>query len=251
MRFVEIDVLKGIAVILMSLFHIYYFPTQLGYLEFNSNTTRLKITARIAQFIFITCVGINLVFQYKNSNDKKTTMTEYVSKNIGRFTKLLLGAFFMSVFTYFVFGNNFVKFGILHFILLSSMVLMPFLNNLFVVKSLLAIVLVIWYLVKTNPSLFYNVPKVPAFLCGFYSEWGAVDHFSIVPWISLILIGILLGHYIYKHKPTILSNEAKETTIVKSLAFVGKHSFSLYILHWLVIYVVFCHIYPKYVRVSV
>ena len=70
MRLVEIDLLKGIAVILMSLFHIYYFPTQLGYYEFNSNTTPLLITARIAQFIFILCVGINLVFQYKNSEEK-------------------------------------------------------------------------------------------------------------------------------------------------------------------------------------
>ena len=249
MRFVEIDVLKGVAVILMCIFHIYYFPTQLGYLEFNSNTIRLQIIARIAQFIFITCVGINLVFQYKNSNEKKTSMVDYITKNSKRFTKLLLGAFFMSVFTYFVFGNNFVKFGILHFILLSSIFLMPFLNNLFVVKSLLAFVFVIWYLVKTNPALFYNVPKVPAFLCGFYYEWNAVDHFSIIPWISLILIGILVGHYLYKHKPRILSENVKNTAVVKSFAFVGEHSFSLYILHWLVIYIIFCHIYPKYVRV--
>lgn len=248
MRFVEIDVLKGLAVILMSIFHIYYFPTQLGYYEFNSNTTRLLITARIAQFIFIICVGINLVLQYKNSKEKNIDTTEYISKNVSRFTKLLLGAFFMSVFTYFVFGSNFVKFGILHFILLSTIFLMPFLNNLLIIKTLLAIVLIVWYLVKTNPSLFYNVPKIPAFLCGFYSEWGSVDHFSIIPWISLILVGILLGHSLYKHKPTFLSEEIKETTIVKSLAFVGKNSFSLYIIHWLVIYVVFCKIYPNYVR---
>ena len=76
----------------------------------------------------------------------------------------------MSVFTYFIFGSNFVKFGILHFILLSTIFLMPFLNNLLIVKTLLATVLIIWSLVKTNPSLFYNVPKVPAFLCGFYSN---------------------------------------------------------------------------------
>ena len=83
----------------------------------------------------------------------------------------------------------------------------------------------------------------------FLFEWGSVDHFSIIPWISLILIGILLGHSLYKHKPKLLSKNIKETTIVKSLAFVGKHSFSLYIIHWLVIYVFFCHIYPKYIVV--
>ena len=61
-RYHEIDILKGIAVICMIIFHFFYFPNQYGFKEIEYNTKTLKIIAKIAQIIFITSVGINLVF---------------------------------------------------------------------------------------------------------------------------------------------------------------------------------------------
>ena len=61
-RYDEIDILKGIAVICMVVFHLFYFPNQYGFKEFEYDTITLKTVAKISQIIFITCVGINLVF---------------------------------------------------------------------------------------------------------------------------------------------------------------------------------------------
>ena len=61
-RYEEIDILKGVAVICMVVFHFFYFPNQYGFKEIEYNTMFLKIIAKIAQIIFITCVGINLAF---------------------------------------------------------------------------------------------------------------------------------------------------------------------------------------------
>ena len=57
-RYEEVDILKGIAVISMVIFHIFYFPNQYGFKEIEYDTVPLKITAKVAQIIFIKCVGI-------------------------------------------------------------------------------------------------------------------------------------------------------------------------------------------------
>ena len=78
-RYDEIDILKGIAVICMVVFHFFYFPNQYGFKEIEYNTNLLKITAKIAQIIFITCVGVNLVFA-KNKNSDPYVHVQRVMK---------------------------------------------------------------------------------------------------------------------------------------------------------------------------
>ena len=56
MRYQSIDVMKGVAVVFMLIFHIFYFPNVYGYKEFNYDTKLLNTIARIAQIIFITAV---------------------------------------------------------------------------------------------------------------------------------------------------------------------------------------------------
>ena len=108
--FHEIDILKGIAVICMIIFHIYYFPNQYGYKEFDYKTLPLQTIAKIAQLIFITCVGINLVL----SNQKKDVYPW------NRILNLVFFASCMSLFSYFIFESKYIKFGILHFISLGK-----------------------------------------------------------------------------------------------------------------------------------
>ena len=59
MRYPEIDILKGVAVICMVIYHFFYFPNQYGFKEIKYDTYLLETIAKIAQFIFIGSVGIN------------------------------------------------------------------------------------------------------------------------------------------------------------------------------------------------
>ena len=125
MRYECVDILKGIAVVFMIVFHIFYFPNQYGYKEFNYDTRTLNIMARIAQIIFITGVGVNIYLSYQNSKNKK----EFYEKQLKRIFKLLSLAIFITLFSYFIFGDKFVKFGILHFMAIASLILMLFVDN--------------------------------------------------------------------------------------------------------------------------
>jgi peptidoglycan/LPS O-acetylase OafA/YrhL len=66
-----------------------------------------------------------------------------------------------------------------------------------------------------------------------------------MPWIIFICLGIIIGHYIYKERPTLPEN-LKDTTMMGLLEKTGKYSFEIYIVHWLVIYLIFCIVYPKF-----
>jgi uncharacterized membrane protein len=244
-RYEEIDILKGIAVISMVIFHVFYFPNQYGFKEIEYDTFPLKVTAKVAQIIFITCVGINLVFSYYISQEKKQDKKQYIKKQLYRIGKLAFCALFMTLFTYFVFGYNFVKFGILHFVAFSSLLLVPFVNNMSAIYSFLVIITVLYFLVNQDRSMFSGVPPKTAFISGFYFNYPALDHFPLIPWILLILIGIILGHLIIKYEPE-LPDGVKNNELSYTLQGIGKHSLEVYMIHWLVIYLIFCHIYPQY-----
>jgi len=244
MRYEFIDILKGVAVILMIIFHIFYFPNQYGFKEFNYDTNTLNIVAKVAQIIFITGVGINIYLSYKNSKTKE----EFYEKQLKRIFKLLAFAIFITIFSYFIFGDKFVKFGILHFMAIASLLLLLFVDNQKAIIGIIFVALILKVLIEQDPSMFLFVPKKLAFITGFYSSYSAVDHFSIIPWISYVCAGLLIAKYVSEKKinPPQIYKKLKETNIVKGIQWCGKKSLEIYIIHWIVLYVFFAHIYPKF-----
>ena len=243
-RYNEVDILKGIAVVCMVIFHIVYFPSQYGYKEFKDDTKTLLLIAKIAQVIFITCVGVNMYISYHNSKEKGESKEEYRKKQLKRILVLAVCALCMTLFSYYVFGEDkFIKFGILHFISFSSLLLFMFVGQPKVIISLLVFVTALFTLKNMNPSLFLNVNPKIAFISGFYSKWNAIDHFPLVPWLILICFGILVGDVFLKYKPQIDKQYSK---IFTPLQEIGKKSLEIYMVHWIVLYIFFIHLYPKY-----
>tara|TARA_B100000029_G_scaffold481849_1_gene531218 strand:+ start:294 stop:1025 length:732 start_codon:yes stop_codon:yes gene_type:complete len=239
-RYDEIDILKGIAVICMVVFHLFYFPNQYGFKEFEYDTITLKTVAKISQIIFITCVGINLVFAKKKNKD-----TSYHLKRIG---KIAFYAVLMSLFTYYVFQERYVKFGILHFVAVSSLLLFMFVDDTETMKIITTLLVTLFILNKIHPELFHSIPSPIAFIGGFYNDrYSAIDHFPILPWILLICVGVFIGHYL-------LNNEINtpkyivDNPVSDVLKNIGKRSLEIYAVHWAILYVIYCIIYSKYVK---
>ena len=63
-------------------------------------------------------------------------------------------------------------------------------------------------------------------------------------------IGLLIGKYIVilKNKELIdHKNKNKNKNIIsKSLSWIGKNSLEIYIVHWIILYIFFAHIYSKF-----
>jgi|TARA_B110000967_G_scaffold201436_1_gene238714 uncharacterized membrane protein len=247
-RYGELDIVKGIAVICMVVFHLFYFPNKYGFKEIEYDTTLLNTIAKIAQFIFIGSVGINLTLSKEKSNNADADGNEYIKRSLKRTLKLVFLAALMSLFTYFVFGDSFVKFGILHFIAFASFALFYIVDDLKIIYTLLILSILAYYMILKNPMIFAGVPEKLAFVSGFYNlKYDSIDHFPIFPWIIVVLLGVLLGHYIKKNKPQLPEN-IKENIVVSSLEKIGKTSLEIYSIHWIVLYVIYCIVYPKWIR---
>lgn len=240
-RYDEIDILKGIAVICMIIFHFFYFPNQYGFKEIEYDTSSLKFIAKVAQIIFITCVGINLVFAKKKNRDPNI--------HLQRVMKIAFYAILMSLFTYHVFKEKYVKFGILHFVAFSSLVLFMFVDNVDTMKIITTVVFVIYLLNHFKPELFRSIPQPFAFIGGFYNDrYSAVDHFPIMPWILLICLGTFIGNHLVNSTidtPSFVTNNIVSNTLKN----IGKRSLEIYAVHWAILYVIFCIIYEK-IRVN-
>lgn len=248
MRYDTIDFLKGIAIILMVIFHIFYFPNVYGYTEFKWNTPLLKIIAKIAQVIFITTAGINLYLAYNKELKDKEEKNNYVKKHLSRTFKLIVIAILISISSYFVFGNMFVKFGILHFMAASSLILLPFIDSQKILAFIIFIVLVLKYLANNYQSIFYIIPPKLAFISGFYNSYGSIDHFPLVPWLAVMCIGLLAGKVIINsdNKNLLVDDKDQNNIINEGIKWTGKNSLEIYVVHWIVLYIVFALIYPKF-----
>lgn len=242
MRYVEIDIVKGIAVICMIIFHFFYFPNQYGFKEIKYDTTSLAVLAKIAQVIFITCVGINLYLSKKTSIENKETKDKYNKKMIKRIIKIALLALCMTVFTKFIFGEKYVKFGILHFIAVVSLLLFNLSDNIETIQILFIGCILLTYLSSKNPELFNFIPKQISFILGFNTAYPSIDHFPILPWILFIFIGIFIGTILKKYK---IETSKSNNIISKSLEKIGNKSLEIYMIHWIILYLIFCIIYSK------
>lgn len=243
-RYDIIDILKGIAVICMVIFHIFYFPNQYGFKEIKYDTTLLSIIAKIAQIIFITSVGFNLSISKLSSNDKKQSTENFNKKSIMRIIKIAGFAIFMSVFSWFLFGEKYIKFGILHFIAAISLIPFNYADDVNIIQTLLIISLIIYYLIINNSQIFEKIPDKLAFIFGFYNKkYTAIDHFSIFPWVTLVLIGMFIGNKMYG-----TNFKGYDHPFINGLKTIGKNSLEIYFIHWIVLYIVYCHIYQKYCR---
>ena len=251
MRYQEIDIFKGIAVICMIVYHFFYFPNQYGFKEIKYDTPFLKIISKIAQFIFIGSVGVNLTLSKQKSLKENGDEKEYTHRNIKRVIKIFFFAIFMTLFTYIIFGDKYVKFGILHFIAFSSLLLFKFVDNTSIIQILTILSVFIYYLILKKPDLFKRFPSFPSFILGFYNDrYNSVDHFSIFPWIIILLLGVNIGNIIKDNKPE-LPDFIKNNVISGTLEKIGNKSLEIYAVHWIVLYFIFCQIYGKKLRTSI
>jgi len=88
-----------------------------------------------------------------------------------------------------------------------------------------------WKLVNLPPELYRNL--FTAFLGMPTAEFVSTDYFSLFPWIFLFMAGYFIYHEM-NQKQLLSHLECKE---IPGIAWIGKHSLEIYLLHQPVIYV--------------
>jgi len=245
-RIPEIDFLKGIAVLSMVLFHIFYMGNMMNMANFPIDSGILHVMARTAQLIFISCIGVNLVLSRQKYKDN---VEEFYERKTKRVLYMVAVAVIITLLTYLAFPDKYVKFGIVHFAATSVFLLQWIAGSEIAIFSLILGVLLLES-IKHNliPFFHNNIHPMISFILGIYNpKYNSMDHFSLIPNIAIIGLGMLIGYALYrdvKRKYKEMDNILDpifnlNNRIIDILQWIGKRSFLVYMIHFPIIYFVY------------
>jgi uncharacterized membrane protein len=230
-RFTEIDLIRGLAVIMMVIYHalfdIYFFTIY----PVDVTTGFWKIFAMITASLFLLLVGISFTISAAKAEvtmDRQNYFMKYLKRGIS----ILLIAILITIVTWLYLGEGYIIFGILHLIGVS-IIIAPFFFHRKAVSLYGGILfIVVGILLSTVRGPFILLP-LGIYPVSFYS----VDYTPIFPWFGLVLIGIYLGELLYPNGkrgyslPGLSGYSKLPEFPGKALSFLGRHSLAIYILH--------------------
>jgi uncharacterized membrane protein len=222
-RCVELDVLRGIAIIAMIIFH---FTFDLGYFGVIASDTIYQPNWILFQkfiagsFIFIAGISLHLCHGLE-------IRWAYVKKRVLFLGGVALG---ISITTIFAFGDFWVKFGILHCILVCSIMSLVFVHrSLGIILAITMALGAVMFLVRTPLDL----PVGFHWLIETQIRQYSVDYSPVFPWIFVFSCGILCSkiNFVLNLGVPRFVDLMRETRIIRRLAFIGQRSLAIYVIH--------------------
>lgn len=211
LRYWEIDLLRGVAIIGMVIYHfffdLYYLDTALPVDPFS---LPLILLARLTAIIFLFLVGFS--FSLSQQKLSQQSFLVFYRSNLHRAVKVLLAASIVTLATFLIAPDLTVRFGILHLIAFS-LLLLPLLSliqkRLWLLPLSLSLI-IIGLLPKSSPAV------------------SSFDYFPLVPWFGVVLLGFILAQN-YPQKRAALF--AQQPPLISPLTTLSRHSLAIYLLH--------------------
>lgn len=217
-RLSSIDLLRGIAIALMILFHFSYDLNHFGFIQIDVYNDPFWLHARtFILSLFLLLVGISLSL----ATARNIHWRPYL-RRLG----LIAGcAALISLSSYLMFGPRWIFFGVLHFITVASVLCLP-LVRLPWLALLLGVGLLALAQLFSHPffdQAAFNWIGLMTF------KPATEDYVPLIPWLGVVCIGVFLGHTLtrLRNPPTAAPAHPIATTFIRA----GRHSLIIYMLH--------------------
>lgn len=224
-RLVSIDQMRALALVLMAVFHFGYDLSVFGYISFDAQAPFWATFRSLIVTLFFISVGASLVLaNLSGIRWRAFWMREF---------KILAGAATLSVATFFLYPDNWIWFGVLHFIAVASLLALPL-----VFTPRLALMAGLGIIALFNLTDWFN-------LAPLYQAWRGplnlpdrtLDLTRLIPWLGMVYIGIYLGHrrlFGIRQLPFLPAKGGFIWLSRHSLGFYMLHQIPLYGLAWLI-----------------
>lgn len=225
-RIWQIDLLRGIAIILMILFHLIvdlkdFYAYNLDYFQGS-----WYIEGKISAILFILLSGISSTLGHRSTLHG---------------CRVFMWSMILTMVTYFYNESDYILFGILHFLGIS-LLSAHFMRKLSIVQLLVAscatIMIGLLFSARfvTNPYLFPLGLMTSTFI--------SLDYYPLFPWYGVFLWGIILGKIVCSHQKKLATTNQVSPMQSKALThlqqpihylnriiWLGQHSLAIYLIH--------------------
>ncbi len=236
-RFWELDSIRGLAILMMVTYHLIFDLTFFGIYSFNVSSGVLWIFARATAFIFIFLVGISLTLSHSRAElmgkdqEKHSLFPKYLKRGVKIFSLGLL----ITLVTWLFIPQDFIVFGVLHFIGIAIIIEYPFLN-----KKYLNLILGIIFIMAGFILTFFTF-STPWFIwLGLKpAVFITVDYFPLLPWLGVVSIGLFVGNILYRdYKRRFKLPDFSKNILIRIFGLLGWHSLLIYLIHQPIIIII-------------
>ncbi len=241
-RFWEIDFLRGLAIVMMIVFHLLLDFNYFYNFNFNLDHGFWKFFQITTAFLFVFLVGMSLLI---SSGGKKVVFLRLLKRALRIFSFALI----ISVVTKILFPSEFIIFGILHLIAVSIIFAYFFLNfkylNLFlgVLIILAGNILKNYTFVPQGTFSSFGIHLDFSFLLflGFVPKnFISLDYYPIFPWFGVVLLGIFVANLLYvANQRKFALPDLSQNKIIRSFCFLGRYSLFIYLVHQITLFSLF------------
>jgi uncharacterized membrane protein len=226
-RFWEVDLLRGVAIVLMVLYHLVFDLNYFAVYEVEISSGFWLAVARLTASLFLLLVGLSLTLSHSRARllGQEDRFRLRLLKRSAWILGLALG---VTLVTCLFIGKGFIVFGVLHLIGLSLLLAYPVLR-LKRANFIFGLLFVLLGLYLQNISVGFPwllwLGLAPP---DFYS----VDYFPVFPWFGVILVGMGLGSQLYPgYRRKMDLPDLSRSPFVRALAFLGRNSLAIYLAH--------------------
>jgi uncharacterized membrane protein len=228
-RFWEIDFFRGIAVVLMIIFHAVFDISFFGVYAINLAAGFWWAFPRVTASIFIILAGVSLTISYARGCGRLAE-NELMLKYLGRGAFIFFLGMLITAFTWLFLNPGTIWFGILHFMgvaIILGYLLLRYGNSGLMLVLAAAALLAGAYLSTASfgfPWLLW-LGFIPA---GIYS----LDYFPLFPWFGIFLLGMLIGGRFYPAgNRSFKIIELSQVLPVRVFCLLGSNSLVVYFIH--------------------
>jgi uncharacterized membrane protein len=236
-RFWEIDLLRTVAIVMMITFHVLYL---LNY--FNIHNTGVPGVhygfwwwfPRVTGGTFIFTAGVSLTITYSRS--KRTS--GFLLKGL----KIFAWGMGITLLTWLIAPNEYVRFGILHFFGIAF-ILAPFFLRFRFINLILGAALMALGTYLLEQRILVDFPWL-LWLGLIPHGFSTLDYWPLLPWFGLFLVGMFFGKILYPQGNRRLDIHEFSNPVTSALTLPGRHPLLIYLAQWPIVIGILIALYP-------
>ena len=223
-RFWEIDLLRTIAIVMMITFHTLYL---LNY--FGIHNTGVPASygfwwwfPRVTGGTFIFAAGVSLTIAYPKA--------KRISGFMRRGLEIFAWGMGITLITWLISREGYVRFGILHFFGIAF-ILAPFFLRFRFINLVLGAALMAAGIYLQAQGIYVNFPWL--FWLGLMPHgFWTWDYWPLLPWFGLFLVGMFCGTMLYPQGNRRFTIPEFTDPVTSALTLPGKHPLVIYLAQW-------------------